>query len=78
MGDISKLRPRQPGWYEFKGHRTTPSGKFLVMIHDVVKVVSGRGVGTSLVMTAGSKERYSTEMYEGTWELVRAEIKEPA
>lgn len=63
-------QPTGPGWWEFDGWRSTPSGKWQVSVKDLVKVVEGHRNGTYRVLHAGSNLQYSTEMYEGTWERV--------
>lgn len=65
-------QPTGPGWWEFDGWRSTPSGKWQVTVRDLVKVVNGRKQGTYLVLTAGSSLQCSADMYQGTWEWVTA------
>ncbi len=72
MSETSNLPPRQPGWFEFNGLRTTPSGKFIVQVNDLVKVVPGATLGTFGVQTAGSAQCYSISMYSGSWQFLRA------
>lgn len=71
-------KPVGPGWYKFEGLRTTPSGKYIVRLDDVVKVIGGNKPGTYRVLCAGSALQYSTEVYTGTWERLEVETKEAA
>ena len=76
MSNVSKMPPQQAGWYEFNGLRTTPSGKFIVTVRDLVKVIPGATIGTFGVQTAGSAQCYSTSMYSGIWVRISVDFSE--